>query len=109
MITNRFVLSPSSWRFPMPKYTYTVNVTSADIAKGVRHNCDKCPVALALARRFNMNDCTAAASYLFATTIGVVRTPEKVYKFMKAFDRGQQVKPFRFTFEGKRIEKCVYK
>ena len=93
----------------MPKYTYTVNVTSTDIANGISRRQEECPVALALTRRFKNNYCKVNNSYVFVTEVGVIKPPQKVKEFIQKFDDEEEVKPFRFTFKGKRVEKCVYK
>jgi hypothetical protein len=85
----------------------TVHVTEQDIAKGVKHQCDRCPVARAVTRAtgkpclasgFQLDFYESADAFEDDTVFASfeVPTPAPVKMFMQAFDRGEDVAPFAF-------------
>lgn len=72
---------------------FTVDVTTEDIANGIREASSKCPVALALTRAFPPLDGTQ-----WKTSYGIVSLPEQRFthdakQFMNAFDWDETVEP----------------
>lgn len=85
-----------------------ISVTQKDIDTGIRISCINCPVATALTRD------TGSLCEVFQThpnqdcelwchrpgiPIKAISAPRSVNRFVKRFDRGLPVKPFRFYFE----------
>jgi hypothetical protein len=85
----------------------TVEVTSDDIANGVKGNCSRCPVALAIARlpRFSSHSVTVglitAVTHDFAGRETNFIMAEEASSFIGQFDAGKPVIPFTFTMEAK--------
>jgi hypothetical protein len=77
-----------------------INVLQKDIKNGVANTCDKCPVALAVRRATHKR---VKVGYVF---VGVNRTwyglPKEATTFIKRFDMGKSVKPFRFTISNEK-------
>lgn len=81
-----------------------IQVTRDDIVNGRKNDCGACPVALALLRlltALNMSDAVVNVFPSSATVYGEDYTPifhmsfpSKVYNFIYAFDKGNQVEPF---------------
>lgn len=86
-----------------------VEVTWKDIESGVRGTCDRCPVALAVARTLAefapRPHVSVEGWYIHAAFPGTPtsvpwtlcwRTPPEVSTFIRMFDRGARVIPFSF-------------
>lgn len=81
--------------------TYTIEVTQADIDRGLRASCYSCPVALALYRSIKSN-VQVGDSYLavhIGDSITDIESPPIVKEFVFNFDRFVEVKPFTFTLD----------
>lgn len=90
--------------------TIVVDVTAEDIAAGKRQDCNNCPVANAVSRRFpEAKEIVAGGSRIdvhfdpliklsTGEQIAMYRglTPGSVYHFMVQFDEGVEVSPFCF-------------
>lgn len=90
-----------------------VEVTQEDIDNGKRRNCSRCPIALALMRKFNLDpseDSLDAASVglTIASIFPVMHRerkpqyfnmPDEASEFIKDFDSKLPVKPFSFTLK----------
>jgi hypothetical protein len=84
----------------------TVMVRAGDIAAGIKGDCSRCPVALALRRSF-----PSAGDVMVCFTINLyrtvkdglpsarVKTPDDVVCFIRDFDYGRRVKPFSFKLD----------
>lgn len=86
----------------MVKKKIIVNITKADIENGIKLTSKYCPIALAAKRAFK----SPLISVLSLT--GIIKSyptrkshyyelPNKATDFIWDFDRGHDVKPFRFT------------
>lgn len=76
-----------------------INVTAQDIANGVRKSTDHCPIALAAIRRcgFSPNEvCVMGEGNLDTYFAWTYAARKKVDSFIKRFDAGKPVKPFKF-------------
>jgi hypothetical protein len=73
-----------------------ISVTAKDIAAGARNDCTACPIALAM-RRAGLSEPWARPGNLFWERDRSAETPDVAADFMKRFDDGEPVKPFRFT------------
>ena len=82
-----------------------VDVTMSDIESGMKGDCGRCPVALALARVVppavdgvrvdgHMATFDVGAAYMY------VSLPASVSDFIRAFDKGRTVEPMRFGLSG---------
>ena len=81
-----------------------VEVTQEDIAKGVRADCDFCPVALALRRAtgwiWAVRKMRAERfSYFVFVPHLVVALPHVVETFIDTFDKSGEGSPFSFELE----------
>jgi hypothetical protein len=83
-----------------------VEVTAEDIAKGEKGSCERCPIALALARAADMDRVHAHLDCLWGWPAGdpdansiVASTPIEASNFIDDFDSGEPVNPFTFTVE----------
>ena len=75
-----------------------IYVTSEDIEHGVRMDCTRCPVGLAMWRSSGM---PCYVTYFFATMRGqTFRLPLKARDFVRSFDAGLPVKPLEFELPG---------
>lgn len=86
---------------------YTISVTQADIDKGCKGNTENCPVAKAVARAFPTSD-WVSVGFMIGVRLTEkgrycdwVSTPAVARRFIKLFDAGAPVEPFKFkiTFE----------
>lgn len=77
-----------------------INVSSRDILFGFPYESDYCPIAIALKRQFPDKDVSVSESGRIEIGDEVVflsqKTLNKVVDFVKRFDSGEDVKPFRF-------------
>lgn len=74
-----------------------IKVTQADIEEGRPEDCHLCPVALAVARAFDVPQYAVSVDGLFITVNDVNYDPPKlVDEFIYAFDEGDKVIPFEF-------------
>lgn len=73
---------------------YRIYVTKNDIKNGKRGNCSKCPVALALYRRFP--DFKIKVGALIKIGHELLEIKNRVAFFIHDFDGGKKVKPFSF-------------
>lgn len=84
----------------MKPQTKFVNVTARHIALGVKKNCSRCPVALALTDGLGATMVTAMFCRMHLSGgCGyplILKTPKSVQRFMKAFDANKPVNPFKF-------------
>lgn len=73
-----------------------IEVTDSDIAHGEPHNGYRCPIALAITRQFP--NVSAVHVNVVSLQIGddSPSTPQPARRFIDRFDKGLQVKPFRF-------------
>lgn len=81
---------------------FLIEVTQADIDKGVRGSCGKCPVALALNRATGRESSVDADSLGFEggeCKFDACRAPVEVTAFVRAFDNTAPVKPFSFEIQ----------
>lgn len=78
-----------------------IHVTQEDIDKGVRRECGKCPIALAVSRAFGKPIRVGAfLVQFFSANMGAsVDLPPEALAFRKAFDNGLPVQPFSFEVE----------
>jgi len=91
----------------MQKYTF--NVTQEHIDRGVQDECDRCPVALAIAEQtpFPFGFVEAYGDYIMWSCVidQYARAPFEVNRFITRFDDGLPVAPFSFELEiGERLE-----
>lgn len=91
----------------MDTITATVNVTQEDIAKGLKGECDRCPVALAGKRAFpdaeDVLVCVTNMSVILPREAGEVDArwyegslPIEAGSFINGFDDHREVEPFSF-------------
>ena len=73
-----------------------VSVTQGDIEKGT-HSCSHCPIALALARTFEVpqGDVNVASKWI-VEGVGFGDLPDLACDFVRDFDNHRPVKPFYF-------------
>jgi len=82
--------------------TIKISVTQDDIDKGIKNNCEKCPIARALARSFPGYFNLASIYYLSVKAhqkdfyVFMMDTPKVCYDFIRDFDQGKPVTPFEF-------------
>lgn len=83
--------------------TLEIDVTDEDIIDGVKGSPYFCPVAIAVARKFH-NPNTIIRVTCDRIIVGLpdqrwfsYTQPPKVRQFVALFDRGDIVKPFKFT------------
>jgi hypothetical protein len=87
----------------------TFQVTQEDIAAGLMRDCEHCPIANAMKRKFpNALDVTASDDELYLRLPGgrsydaqrlLARTPAPAVNFISRFDEGLAVEPFEFEVE----------
>jgi len=74
-----------------------IDVTAEDIHKGIKGNCYRCPVALALRRTTEtLLEVSSYCIRVYSFPIRDIQLPEIAVDFIKRFDRGKLVKPFKF-------------
>ena len=85
-----------------------IEVTEEDIKKGVRADCGKCPIALAIGRHLPEDICvdvkyTYAHFYRQHNTLELrdflyrYKMPTEAGEFINQFDAGIKVRPIKFT------------
>lgn len=75
-----------------------VSVTQKDIDEGTKRNCRKCPIAKALQRIIPNKDIIVEGSIIWIDN-KVFLAPTKADAFVKAFDKGEKVKPISFVLK----------
>lgn len=82
--------------------TITVDVTQQDIYVGMRRNCTRCPVALALARTLgNTFIAVVRPTYLHVTSktaVHVVPLPVDEIQRIRLYDEGLAMEAHSFSF-----------
>ena len=78
-----------------------VEVKREDIDAGVRNDCDKCPVALAINRALNVNNVAVYEEgmldmYVVGYSGWLIPLPISARDFIVGFDLGHGVDPFSF-------------
>lgn len=76
-------------------------VTQADIDNGFPGSPDTCPVALAISKVLNEEPYVEVYGDEVEIDYNTIELPEKVHKFVKAFDRNEDVIPFEFDLNYK--------
>lgn len=82
---------------------HTIHVLRRHIDEGLKSDCNRCPVALALHEHTGLPHVSAGPTALIASsTLGnfaefYAQTPQIVRKFMAEFDNGEVIAPFNFT------------
>lgn len=82
----------------LPK-RFTLEVSKKDIENGIRKDCNNCPIANALRKKFkifNQDDVYVALSIRIDDTRYNLTDRAKI--FISMFDAGKKVKPTSFTF-----------
>lgn len=82
-----------------------IEVTEQDIADGIAGQCDRCPIAIAIARacaadtsvRVGPALAGISAARMFGTAF--VKLPESAQDFIFRFDAARPVEPFSFTLD----------
>lgn len=88
---------------PREVTTYRVEVTREDIDRGVRWQCEHCPIALAVERAIPGGTVYATLLYIMVRFPDgrclTCDTPEVAAEFMRTFDRGDGFprRPFAFN------------
>jgi hypothetical protein len=84
----------------------TVRVSQSHIDKGIKQDCEKCPVALAVLDAFpdakwvSVDDDTIEVNYKNSFDSDEFDTPQAAAEFMMTFDAGiGGCEPFEFTIE----------
>lgn len=77
-----------------------INVTAKDIRMGIRGNCLKCPIAIALKRAFKAKEVTVTTITFLVDRlkfrIHELDDDSNIVSFIEDFDQGVPVKPFSF-------------
>lgn len=81
--------------------TITVSVTQEDIDKGIREDCNRCAIALAVARLYPNSEVLVSSGISISTpeAFQTYVIPKEAGFFMDKFDDGEKVEPFTFTTE----------
>ncbi len=79
----------------------TIHVTKEHIAKGDKHDCRKCPVALAVKDAFPFAEIIDADLEKIRIDSRWFETPDKVARFMNRFDYGSRwtMRPIKFQLQ----------
>lgn len=72
-----------------------IKVTKKDIKNGVRHDGNKCPITLAIARKFPNKPVCICSSHGHVGK-DFCQFGKSVRRFIENFDKGESVKPFNF-------------
>jgi hypothetical protein len=75
-----------------------VHVTQKDIIQGAQHDCDSCPVRLAL-RRTRLAAYKVGKRNLYGNDLPGIMLPLAAQDWIDCFDRGRLVKPISFVVE----------
>lgn len=87
-----------------------VKVTQEHINRGLRRDCNKCPIALAIINRKNISYVRVEETIVYVARLSKVNKinrslyllPSEAIKFIKTFDSGSEVvKPFSFEMKKK--------
>jgi len=73
-----------------------INITEEHIAKGVRGDCGRCPVALAMKAAFGPAVRIRVSVFDYEVHSITRELPEKARRFIHNFDQGTEVQPFSF-------------
>jgi len=78
-----------------------IYVTQDHINRGLKSDCARCPVALALGEALNLphNRISVDPDEIWVGGEGVIETPPEVANFVYDFDEGKLVHPFEFDLE----------
>ena len=86
--------------------THTILVTQEDISQGVKKQCKRCPIALAVRRSLDtaLTEVFPSVCYIKRNRDSFCETallPDTAQDFIARFDHDQPVEPFSFqlTFE----------
>ena len=81
-----------------------IQVTQADIERGIKNRCDFCPVAIAISRHLptGLEITVFSEAMLFEGRFGdgpstAIDTDQTVVDFIESFDNGKPVAPFSFN------------
>lgn len=78
-----------------------IHVRQEEIDGGCGGDIDMCPIALAIKRQLGVDDIwvtsSAVAYYRADSSIEVVLLPDSARYFIRRFDYGDEVHPFRFN------------
>lgn len=88
-----------------------IQVTQADIDKGVRCSCARCPIALALSRALKIDVQTDGHIFWFKEFLdsNIYRLPTTVARFVEKFDAKEAVEPLSFEIDLEAIKEEVEK
>ncbi len=84
-----------------------IEVTTEDIAKGVREDCHGCPIALACKRLGVRDVAVEREAVVYRNYEGEwdeASMPEVGEAFIEAFDAGRDVEPFSFELDISAVE-----
>lgn len=84
-----------------------INVTDECIKRGLRVDCGRCPVAIALQATFG--PVVSVGWDLINVNGSVIDTPKVVRDFIHRFDMGHEVAPFSFILDLDRMQKLEEK
>ena len=95
------MLRPTLTKLRSQNATVTIDVTQEDIDNGVRAMCDKCPIALAIARKIKCDIYVSTfLTRLYYEDLGLeFSNSTPMYTFVKNFDQGVPVQPFSFELD----------
>lgn len=85
-------------------HKYTINVTQEHIDKGMKGNCRKCPIALAVEQDYKpLAPPQVGLTCMLITDLEgkavTVSLPDECSNFIFRFDSERDVKPFSFELE----------
>jgi hypothetical protein len=87
----------------MTTFKLRVFVSQSDISHGIRHDCRRCPVALAVRRawwrKFRQVARLSLDAYEIRLNGATIELPVAVSNKIFQFDKGYPIRPFRFTLE----------
>lgn len=73
-----------------------IKVTQKDIDRGVKNDCDSCPIALAMSKAFGHMISVNDHEYRSRISFTYYPLPVDVQNFIGHFDCEDQVEPFEF-------------
>ena len=80
-----------------------INVTEEDIRMGLRYECSKCPIAIALKRAYKEErvavSTVAFLIYHLSIPLHTLDDDSNIVSFIEDFDNGRPVKPFSFEIK----------
>lgn len=77
----------------------TVNVTQRDIERGVPRSSCQCPIARAMRRKIDTDLRVGSEIWWFPDQAESEDLPNNVTTWIRTFDAGLPVKPFKFKLE----------